>query len=138
MALAGGLEKRFDAAEGNLADFGGDDFRVAEVRNEMLLDDLGSDEVGGSAEHVGVLIARSGMRMKEEELIRIDEYVGYGGVVFVVDNDVIRADTDFLHALTEQNSILIRSLHYTKYIDPYLNCQESSRNIENLRPREMI
>ena len=65
MALAGGLEKRFDAAERNLADFGGDDFRVAEVRNEMLLDDLGSDEVGGSAEHVGVLIARSGMRMKK-------------------------------------------------------------------------
>ena len=64
--------------------------------------------------------------------------MGYGGVVFVVDNDVIRADTDFLHALTEQNSILIRSLQYTKYIDSYLNCQESSRNIENLRPREMI
>ena len=59
-------------------------------------------------------------------------------MVFVVDNDVIRADTDFLHALTEQNSILIRSLHYTIYTDPYLNCQESSRNIENLRPREMI
>ena len=63
MTLAGGLEKRFDAAERNLADFGGDDLRVAEVGNEVLLDDLGSDEVGGAAKHVGVLIARSSMRV---------------------------------------------------------------------------
>ena len=59
-------------------------------------------------------------------------------MVFVVHNDVIGAYSDFLHALTEQNSIFISSLSYTRYTRSYLNCQECSRNIENLRPREMI
>ena len=67
MALAGGLEERSDAAEGDLADLGGDDLRLVEMWDKVFLDDFWSDEARSTAKHVGMLIAGSKVRIDSEK-----------------------------------------------------------------------
>ena len=110
VALSGCFEEGAHAGEWDLGDFGCDDFGVGEVRDEVLLYYLGGDEAGGSTEHVCVLIgiARNDAEREEE---RVDKDVRYGRMVTVVHNNVLCADADFLHALTQQSTKLVRSLH---------------------------